>query len=140
MPRVGQHDCFVEAVLVRLRLGQRAVDVDAGHLGPGGDGGVVYPAPAHGSGGDPVVGVQVVPKGDREDREGVGHVVQPHADHRLALVGDRPDVDVLPVAVAARQLEGDVAQLVYALGKTANGTDPKAVYSNRQTAVQPGKN
>ena len=108
----GEHDRLVEAVLLRLRLGERGVDVDAGHFRPRRNRQLVDAAPGGGHAADALVEVQVRAEGRDVHQEVVVQVVHAHADDLGALVGDGPQVDVLGVAAHADQLRRDVAELV----------------------------
>ena len=54
---------------------------------------------------------------DRDDRKGVGHVVQAHADVFGGLIRERADVDVALELVAQAELDRDLDEFVGALGQ-----------------------
>src|ERR1035437_6382469 len=109
MPVHGQEDGLVEARLEGLRLGQGAVHVYAGALGPGRHHGVVHPPPRAHQTADSS-GADVGAHRSGADREALRDVVELHADDLRRLEDERSDVDVLTVLVAPEQLPGDVAQ------------------------------
>src|SRR5665213_1556962 len=109
---VGEHDRIVEAVEPRLALGERDVHVAAGDLRAGRRRVVVDTAPRAHAQLEAVVGVQILAVRERNDRQVVADVVEPHAEELFALVEQRPDVGVAAEAVPAAQLQGDLGQLV----------------------------
>ena len=111
-PSGGEDDRLVEAVELRLALGERAVHVGAGDLAARRDGVVVGPPPARHLRADAALGVDVLPERDGEDRDVGVEVVEAHADRLGALVDDRPDVHVLAQPVAPQELDRDLGELL----------------------------
>src|SRR3990172_2762660 len=117
MAALVQHNRFVEAVELGLRLGQGGVGVETRNLGASGNPRVLHPPPGGGAAAGPLLDVQVGPEGRDEDQEVVLQVVQAYAQHLGALVGQGADVDVFAVAGHLHQLGCDGEELLVGVGK-----------------------
>jgi hypothetical protein len=107
-----QHKSLVEAGARRLGLGQRGVGVRTTDLAPGGDDVIVHPPPGGDGGVRAGVVLDILRGRQGKDGDGVGQIVQAHADAQVGFVDEGADVDVAHPAFGFKQLEGDLRQAI----------------------------
>src|SRR5262245_56544715 len=111
VPALREDDRLVEAVLQRLRLRKRRVDVRTGHLCTSRQRAVRNPPPARDSAADAAVDLDVLAHRRGVDQKAVGKPMQLYADLLRRREEQRADVGVRSIFVAPKKLERELHQL-----------------------------
>ena len=112
-----EHDRFVEAVELSLCLRQGGVGIDACDLGARRDASVGDSAPGGRLAAGALFDIEIRPEWGDEDQQVVLEVVQANAENLGALVGERPDVDVLAITRHLNQLRGNRVEFLVIVGE-----------------------
>ena len=100
----GEQDGLLIAVAHRLGLGQGAIHIETTDLAPRRDHVIADTPPRGNTALDPALDVQIRSEGADEDEEVVFEVMQPDTDGLRALIGDGPDIYILPTLTPLHQL------------------------------------